>query len=63
VRNAVSLGGDTDTQAAIAGGVAEAMFGIDNKLVEQILSYLDDDMITVICDFYRKHNMPNQTIN
>jgi ADP-ribosyl-[dinitrogen reductase] hydrolase len=63
VRNAVSLGGDADTQAAIAGGVAEAMFGIDNKLVEQILCYLDDDMIRVICDFYKKYELPIEVLN
>jgi type I restriction enzyme M protein len=58
VRNAVSLGGDADTQAAIAGGVAEAMFGIDNKVVEQILSYLDGNMTKVIRDFYKEYNLP-----
>ena len=33
VRNAVSLGGDTDTLAAIAGAVGEALHGLDEGLV------------------------------
>uniref|UniRef100_UPI0040484755 ADP-ribosylglycohydrolase family protein n=1 Tax=Polynucleobacter sp. TaxID=2029855 RepID=UPI0040484755 len=32
IRNAVSLGGDSDTIAAIAGGIAEAMFGIPDEI-------------------------------
>ncbi|MBE7059004.1 MAG: ADP-ribosylglycohydrolase family protein, partial [Ruminococcaceae bacterium] len=31
-RNAVSLGGDGDTQAAIAGSIAEAYYGIPDSL-------------------------------
>jgi ADP-ribosyl-[dinitrogen reductase] hydrolase len=34
VRNAVSLGGDADTQAAIAGAIAEARFGIPPEIAE-----------------------------
>jgi ADP-ribosylglycohydrolase len=32
VRNAVSLGGDSDTQGAIAGSIAEGFYGIDDDL-------------------------------
>ncbi len=32
IRNAVSLGGDGDTQAAIAGAIAEAHYGIPEKI-------------------------------
>ena len=34
VRNAVSLGGDADTLAAIAGSIAESMHGIPDALIE-----------------------------
>lgn len=44
VRNAVSLGGDGDTQAAIAGSVAEAFFGIPEELKEKGLEHLDDTL-------------------
>ena len=35
VRNAVSLGGDSDTLAAIAGPIAEALYGIPQDIIEQ----------------------------
>ncbi len=36
VRNAVSLGGDSDTLAAVAGPIAEAMHGIPDELVSRV---------------------------
>lgn len=48
VRNAVSLGGDADTQAAIAGAIAEAMFGIDDEIVERGLEYLDEELFDTV---------------
>lgn len=44
VRNAVSLGGDGDTQACIAGAIAEAYFGIPEEIKDEALSYLDDTL-------------------
>lgn len=41
VRGAVSLGGDSDTIAAIAGGVAGAYFGVPARLREAALPFLD----------------------
>lgn len=49
VRNAVSLGGDADTQAAIAGSIAEAYFGIPDEIAEEGLSYLDADLLADYC--------------
>ena len=43
VRNAVSLGGDADTLAAIAGAVAEALHGIPEELHERASPYLTDE--------------------
>ncbi len=48
IRNAISLGGDGDTQAAIAGSIAEAYFGIPDELQEEVFTYLDDDL----ADYY-----------
>lgn len=44
VRDAVHLGGDADTQACIAGGIAEARHGLPAELVERVLGYLPDDL-------------------
>lgn len=42
IRNAVSLGGDSDTIAAMAGAIAEAYFGIPDELQEEAMGYMDD---------------------
>lgn len=44
VRNAVSIGGDSDTIGAMAGSIAEAFYGVPLELEEQALSYLSDDL-------------------
>ena len=41
IRNAVSLGGDSDTLAAIAGAIAEAHYGIPEQIKERALGYFD----------------------
>lgn len=54
VRNAVSIGGDSDTIAAIAGSVAEARFGIPDHIAAKTWSYLPVDMRAVMTDLYKK---------
>lgn len=44
LRNAISIGGDSDTVAAIAGGVAEALFGIPELIAACGWGYLPEDM-------------------
>ena len=44
VRNAVSLGGDADTQGAICGSIAEAYYGVPTELEDKALSYLLKDL-------------------
>lgn len=51
IRNAVSLGGDADTMAAIAGGLAEATFGLPDAIWEQAAQFLDDPLRDVIDRF------------
>ena len=47
VRIAVSLGGDSDTIAAIAGSIAEAAYGVPENLRQQALSRLDAPLLAV----------------
>ncbi|KXK18298.1 MAG: ADP-ribosylation/Crystallin J1 [Chloroflexi bacterium OLB15] len=42
IRNAVSLGGDSDTIAAITGSIAEAAYGVPDDLRNKALTFLDD---------------------
>lgn len=52
VRNAVSLGGDSDTQACIAGCIAEAYYGgIPGEIAEQALSRLDERLTGIYNQF------------
>lgn len=52
IRNAISIGGDSDTIAAITGSIAEAFYGgIPKEIEEKTLSYLPMDMIDVIIRF------------
>lgn len=44
VRNAVSIGGDSDTIGAMAGSIAEAFYGVPAELEEKALTYLTDDL-------------------
>lgn len=55
IRNAISIGGDSDTVAAIAGSMAEAFFGIPEDIAETGMSYLDDYMSDVVEEFYQEY--------
>lgn len=48
IRNAISLGGDSDTLAAITGSIAEAAYGIPDWIEEKALSYLDAPLLDVV---------------
>ncbi len=54
IRNAISLGGDADTQAAIAGSIAEAYYGIPSDLRKLAFTYLDETMVSVVNAFEAK---------
>jgi len=45
IRNAISLGGDSDTLAAITGGIAEAAYGVPDWIRKKALSYLDEPLL------------------
>ena len=51
IRNAVSLGGDTDTLAAITGSIAEAYYGVPDDLKAECRSRIDECMIAVLDEF------------
>lgn len=51
IRNAVSVGGDSDTIAAIAGAVAGAYYGIPDGIREKAGTFLDDNLRNVILRF------------
>ncbi len=52
IKLAISFGGDTDTNACIVGSMAEAMFGISDKLKQKALNKLPKQFKKIIKDFY-----------
>ena len=44
IRLAVSLGGDSDTIAAITGSIAEAFYGVPPEIEKKAISYLDSNL-------------------
>lgn len=59
IRNAISLGGDTDTLACMAGSIAEAYYhqkeDIDEKLLTATYRLLPESMKTILRDFYKRY--------
>ena len=55
IRSAVSIGGDSDTIAAITGGVAEAYYGVPQELRDMALAYLDDTQMEILIAFSEKY--------
>ncbi len=56
IRNAISIGGDSDTIAAITGSVAEAYYGIDEEMKKSALSFLDPYLLNIAKEFCGKYN-------
>ena len=47
IRNAISLGGDSDTLAAITGSIAEATYGVPEEISSKALTLLDSPLLEV----------------
>ena len=54
IRTAVSLGGDCDTLTCIAGGIAEAFYGVPDEISTEGYKRLNADMREVLGKFYAK---------
>ncbi len=57
IRNAISIGGDSDTIACIAGGIAEAFYGgVPAAIAETTLTYLNPQLRQVVEAFVAQVN-------
>lgn len=55
IRRAVALGGDADTQAAIAGAIAAAYYGeIPIDILENVRNHLPDDILNVLTELNKR---------
>ncbi len=57
IRNAISIGGDSDTIAAIAGSIAEAYYGIPAELRKHALTFLDAYQLDTLNAFESKYGL------
>ena len=63
IRNAISIGGDSDTIAAITGGIAEAYYGIPTDIRKHALTFLDERLMKILVDFENKYPPQLEKIN
>lgn len=54
IRNAISIGGDSDTIGAITGSIAAAYYGVPKDIRETALNYLDDRLKEILVEFERR---------
>ena len=50
IRNAISIGGDSDTIGAITGAVAEAYYGIPDDMIEKAKSYIPENLLQKVLE-------------
>jgi type I restriction enzyme M protein len=55
IRNAISIGGDSDTLAAITGAMAEAFYGIPAGIRKDAQPFLDERLLAILEDFERRY--------
>lgn len=55
IRNAISIGGDSDTIAAITGGIAEAYYGIPTDIRKHALTFLDECLLKILVEFENQY--------
>ena len=55
IRNAISIGGDSDTIGCIAGAIAEALFGIPDDIRNKGMSYLPLPLQHTVMTFESKY--------
>ena len=58
VRKAITLGGDSDTIACIAGGIAEAFYkAIPSEYIQKALHILDKPLRVIVEEFEDKYGI------
>jgi len=60
IRNAISVGGDSDTIAAITGSIAEAYYGVPGNLRKQGVHSLYPDELEILLAFEEKYPCKNE---
>ena len=53
IRKVISYGGDTDTNACIVGSMAEAMYGVPRKLINEVNKKIPKQFVKVLDESYK----------
>lgn len=51
IRNAISLGGDSDTLAAITGSIAESFYGVPDNISNKAINYFSNNLAGIVNQF------------
>ncbi len=63
VRNAISLGGDSDTLACIAGGIAEAYYGsVPDEISSKVKASLPSELWLIVEGFHSKYQVDKRQL-
>lgn len=54
LRTSVSIGGDTDTLCAISCAIAEAFYGIPERIHNQATAFLDKNLLKIYAKYFRQ---------
>ncbi|NPD81812.1 ADP-ribosylglycohydrolase family protein [Prevotella sp. PINT] len=63
IRNAISIGGDSDTIGCITGSIAEAYYGIPQDIREKAMGYLPTEFQSLVTEFEAKYSTNNDKSN
>lgn len=55
IRNAISIGGDSDTIAAITGSIASSYYGVPLDIRKHAITFLDERLLTILINFENKY--------
>ncbi|MCQ2114299.1 MAG: ADP-ribosylglycohydrolase family protein, partial [Bacteroidaceae bacterium] len=56
IRNAISIGGDSDTIGCITGSIAEAFYGVPQAMRDEAMQYIPDEFKEIIHTFENMYN-------
>lgn len=63
IRNCISIGGDCDTSACIAGGIAEAYYDFPDKWLEPLMVRVPVEMREIALEYYQKRAVKPRTFD
>jgi len=58
IRNAISIGGDSDTLSCITGKIAEVFYGeVPEEVSSKVMNIPDEDLVGIVAEFIREYRL------